>query len=320
MSITYAERAEVGGLVDDRTIAMIEFGDHSSVDCNDPHRLSVGLPPLEQGATVEVWQSRDPLQRSESAGIQFVKSDALLFAALFLDEANYTDLESATHDGYRRIVKLAEEQGYPHLLRVWNYLPDINAETHGLERYQAFCIGRYQALKARPDFEHHLPAACTIGTRSPGFLIYFLASKDPGVQIENPRQTSAFHYPRRYGPKSPSFSRAVLRGWGEESHLYISGTASIVGLDTLHQRDALSQLDETLNNLDSVITHANKLTGSRLRFSLLKTYIRNSIDLVAVKERITRRFGDDVPLLILRGDICREDLLIELEGICRGGA
>ncbi len=46
-----------------------------------------------------------------------------------------------------------------------------------------------------------------MGIREGGLWLYALASRDAGLQIENPRQ----HYLRQYGPQSPSFSRAILK-------------------------------------------------------------------------------------------------------------
>jgi len=317
--ITYLDRSNADEcLAHDRVMAAIGFGTRSAIDALDPRRVSVGLPELQAPGTVEVWYSGEPLTAGESRGIFFVKNETGLFANLLLDETNYSDLAATTYEAYRRILGLVQEQGYPHVLRVWNYFPDINVKTSGLERYKAFCVGRYRALKAIPDFERKLPAACAIGTQSPGFLIYFLAAKDPGVQVENPRQISAFRYPKHYAPKSPSFSRAILKRWGNETCLYISGTSSIVGHDTWHRRDTGSQLNETLNNLDALIAHANQF-ATGMRFSLLRTYIREDEDLAAIKQQIAGRFGE-VPMLFLRGDTCRSDLLIEIEGVCIGAA
>lgn len=309
--------AEASSFVsDERTIALIAFGARSSIDPDDPRRLTVGLPSLEGGDPVELWRSHEPLESGESEGLYFSKNKVLLFAGGLADESSYPDFESAGYDLYCRILNLIETQGYPHLLRVWHYFPGINGEPGGLERYQAFCLGRYRALQGIPDFEHSLPAACAIGTCTPGFLVYFLAAKKAGLQVENPRQVSAFRYPRRYGPQSPSFSRAILKRWDSVNHLYISGTASIVGHETRHLGDTFAQLEETLNNLDALVAETNRsMVGPPVRFSLLKAYLREAVDPAAIRARIAQRLGEDIPLLLLRGDICRRNLLVEVEGL-----
>ncbi len=166
------------------------------------------------------------------------------------------------------------------------------------------------------DFEPSLPAASAIGTHSPGLLIYFLACRHPGVQIENPRQTSAFHYPQAYAPKSPSFSRSILRKEADDRYrLYVSGTAAIVGHISKHPGEVTHQVDETCENLDALLASAGERVGKRLRFRLLRVYLRETAELTPFRSKIGRRFGEDVQLLFLRGDICRPDLLVEIEGI-----
>ena len=151
-------------------------------------------------------------------------------------------------------------------------------------------------------------------------LIYALASRTPGIQVENPRQVSAFRYPPQYGPKSPSFSRAMLKDWGAGGwHLYISGTASILGHATVHANDVLAQTQETLHNLEALVETANRQTQAALRMSLLKVYVRDQTDPAVLRELIAARFGRETPTLLLQADICRRDLLVEIEGIAFGG-
>ena len=86
-------------------------------------------------------------------------------------------------------------------------------------------------------------AATAIGLPSPPdqLHVHWLATKQPGIAIENPRQVSAFAYPRDYGPVAPGFSRAMLLP-GDTPLLLISGTASIVGHASQHP-DTLALLD-----------------------------------------------------------------------------
>lgn len=139
------------------------------------------------------------------------------------------------------------------------------------------------------------------------------------MQIENPRQVSAFHYPPQYGRRSPSFSRAVLKNWGEgHEHLYISGTASIVGHASQHG-DLLPQLAETLANLEALLAEADRRAMTPLDLTLLKIYVRPNLDPAPLRDRIVRTFGANVPLLFLRADICRQELLLEIEGLATSG-
>lgn len=307
-------------LADERVMAVIGFGSNTQIDTQDPRQLTLGLSELGERSTVEVWYSEHPLQTRHTNGIYCVYNEQVLLAHLLLDEGDYPDLDSATYAAYRRIFTFIQRQGYPYLLRVWNYFSDINFDQQGLERYRAFCLGRYRVLaEEMANFEVRLPAACAIGTQAGGLLVYFLAAKVPGIQIENPRQMSAFHYPPQYGPKSPSFSRSVMMDWGRaERHLYISGTASIVGHATYHAQDPLAQAQEIQHNLEALLEHAGRYARTQFQFSLLKIYVRPGIALAALRDVITRRFNPAIPLVFLQADICRTDLLVEIEGMAIG--
>ncbi len=283
-----------------------------------PGQITVPLEPLGQ-ALIEVWRSRTPVKRGRAKDISFSCNEDVLFGHLPISECDYKSLDVAIFAAYQRLYACALDQGFPHPLRIWNFLPDINGREVNLERYQAFCQGRHRALERLATQPMQLPAASAIGTRSGNLQIYFLAAREPGIQVENPRQVSAFHYPPRYSPKSPAFSRAVVKRWHADTHLYISGTASIVGHESRHPADTLAQLDETLDNLEALVSHASRLYPFDIRsiseLSLLKLYVRTAGDHEAIVARLNERLNTAPPTLLLQGDICRRDLRLEIEGL-----
>jgi chorismate lyase/3-hydroxybenzoate synthase len=301
-------------------LATIEFGSHHRARPDeDPRRIRVPLPPLEASQVVEVWRTPLPVTTGRYKHIQYCKNEDVLFAHLRVDEQNYANLNDATFKNYLTMLEFLRQQGYPHILRVWNYFNDINRIQGEVSRYQSFCLGRYRALKNDLDFETRLPASTVIGTPTRAYLIYLLAAKAPGIQLENPRQISAFRYPKQYGPARPSFSRATLKRWGHTTHLYISGTASIVGHQSRHRGHTLAQLDEILRNLSALIDQARRhrglIIGSLSDLSLLKVYLHAPSLLPTVRQRLQTTLGFDVPVLLLQGDICRAELLLEIEGL-----
>lgn len=318
-TVFYCDDARANEWLDnERLLALVRFGEPVSTKL-DARVGAVALAELGGTATAEVWLGARPAQIGVGDGIRHASDGEVLFLQLRLDEYASDALQPLTAVAYRRLFAMARALGYPHFLRIWNYFPQINRECEGLERYRAFCAGRHQALVAElAEFEMRLPAASAIGTRGPSLQLYALAAKEPGMQIENPRQISAFHYPHQYGRRSPSFSRAVLKTWGEgREHLYISGTASIVGHASRHL-DLLPQLDETLTNLEALLAEANRLASTPLSLALLKIYVRPELDPAPLRHRIVRVFGADVPMLFLHADICRRELLVEIEGLATG--
>ncbi len=270
-------------------------------------KLSAGAGPIRRGA-VDCWPGRD-----------------LLFGALAIDEHAFrgrcrgmaTALRAATDAGYRELFECIEGAGYPHLLRMWNYLPRINAIEDGLERYRQFNIGRQEAfVAAGRSLTGALPAACALGSRDGDLRIGFLAARRPPRSLENPRQVSAFRYPPDYGPRSPIFARAVISEPAGGPLLFISGTAAIVGHRSLHPGDVVAQTRETIVNLEAMIEAANGALGRPLfrREDLdYVVYLRSGEDLHPVAAELSGWLGGGARLLLMEADICRRELLVEIE-------
>lgn len=303
---------------DAHTLLRADFSARPEQDREDPRLVRVGLDLASAPATAEHWRAARAVTHGRDGDFGWSGNDDILFAQLRVDESALADMERAAFDAYARIGAFLQQRGYPHLLRIWNYFHDIHRGAGDTERYRQFVAGRYRALATQPGFEQHLPAATAIGTREPGMLIYFIASKAPGAQIENPRQVSAFEYPAQYGPRSPSFSRATLADAGSEAYLLVSGTASIVGHASQHAGDAKAQLVEIARNLKALQLRAQRQRGGTTEWvpALLKLYLRDPAQLPQLRECLREQFGD-APLLCLEGDICRSDLLVEIEAVYR---
>lgn len=275
----------------------------------------------------EIWHSGiEDCRSGEFAGIRFRIDDNVLYGVIDLDEADYgkhehdaAPLRRATEDAYRRIFTLLDREGRPHLWRVWNYLADINGEQAGLERYRHFNIGRHEAFVGCGRLTRgNVPAACALGTTRGPLTIAFMAGRTAATPIENPRQVSAYHYPDRYGPRSPTFSRAVFAQLPGQELLFISGTASIVGHQTLHVGDVAGQTRETLTNIAALVEAANaqaRTTSYSLAELSLRAYVRRAEDYPIVQEIVARQVGDDAPVVYVQADICRDDLLVEIEAM-----
>ena len=275
------------------------------------------------GQVVEVWRGRSDATDGTVGTTRYRHNGEILFATVSAAAADdgIDALGAATYAAYRSLLAALHVSGYPHLLRVWNSIPGINVDDGGLERYRRFNLHRFKAYdEAKCPTETGAPAACALGSFGGPLVLYCLASKTPPEPIENPRQTSAYRYPQQYGPRAPSFSRAALwRGAGGDSDvLFVSGTASIVGHQTQHHGDAVAQTHETLNNLESIVTQATRHDAQGISTLLdlrLKAYVRHPADLSAVRRTLVERGIDADAVLYLHADICRADLLVEIEAI-----
>lgn len=265
----------------------------------------------------------DTVRAGQHAGLAWRRCGDLLFGVIAIDDGGVapapsdTPLRQAAYDAYARIFRLLDDQGLPHLWRLWNYMADINGESHGLERYRQFNMGRGDAFEAGArSVVGRVPAACALGVASGPLTVAFLAGPTPIVAVENPRQVSAFLYPDRYGPRSPTFSRAALAHPPGQELLFVSGTASIVGHETVHPGDVRAQTVESLDNIAAVLAAASARarTGPYAPGDLgYRAYVRYAADLDVVREAVVQRLGG-APVSYVQADVCRADLLVEIEG------
>lgn len=290
-------------------------------------RVHVAMPCLDgREAVCELFRSDAFVTDGQLGEVRYCHDGSILFGMLTIAEDDMPSsgappLQAATYRAYSDIFKVLDATGYDSIFRFWNYMAGINVHSHGLERYRQFNSGRQEAF-ARPGSvgKGTIPAACALGFENGPLTVAFLAGKGNTIAIENPRQVSAYRYPPQYGPRSPLFSRATLADADDAELLFLSGTASIIGHETLHAGDVLKQTRETLVNIEAVLNEANKRAKRShfdLRSMLYTVYVRNAADVATIREELERAVGPGLHAVYLRADICRQDLLLEIEAVSK---
>jgi chorismate lyase / 3-hydroxybenzoate synthase len=280
--------------------------------------IDVPNPVLDGAPWMEIWGTPARAARFRRGDLAWAEDGRMLFGCRCRRVRD--DIETDALETYRELLALLDERGYPGLQRVWNYVPRINADQRGVECYKRFNVGRARGFEERfgAPAERHFSAASAVGAVDDTLIVCFAAGREPGTHLENPRQISAPRYPPDYGPRSPSFTRGTCapESWGRT--LFLSGTGSIVGHETRHRGDPLGQLEESLHNIEALLEGAVERGGRRhdvVRFGLLKTYVRSQEHFPAIREALARRLHPSTPALYLQADLCRSDLLVEIEGV-----
>jgi enamine deaminase RidA (YjgF/YER057c/UK114 family) len=108
---------------------------------------------------------------------------------------------------------------------------------------------------------------------------------------------------------------------GSYAMIFISGTASITAAETRHLGDAAAQAGETLDNIAALISEENLARhglpglGTTLAgMGLARVYIKRKEDYSRVRAICEERLGE-LPTIYAVADVCRPDLLVEIEGM-----
>lgn len=310
-------------------MGVVEYrSERSALNCSikeDIPFLSIHMDPFEGDSHVEIWTSDRPVTYGRVGNFNFAVDGENIFSTGSFEEYN-EDLDILGEKIYNELFKDIYALHYYYPYRMWNYFPCINRnDKNGLERYRAFCYGRAVSFTNNCNFleTKRFPAATGIGSMSGNISTYFISSLIPNHKhIENPRQVPAYKYPVQYGPKPPSFARATYYKRGHNNFdIYISGTASVIGHKSIHIDDAENQCNTTLDNIEVLISEENlQAYGIEENLSLkdvdcIKVYIRRESDFPIIKKICEQRFSPEASIIYIRADICREDLLVEIEGI-----
>lgn len=130
--------------------------------------------------------------------------------------------------------------------------------------------------------------------------------------IDNKLQVAAHAYSEqvleeaRQKKTTPKFERAKSMTFRERRLVYISGTAAIRGEESLKGVGLERQLQITMENIAQLIGDA--------RLVMLRVYLKNESDYEEARRGL-ESYGLNIPVSYLRAGVCREELLIEIEGI-----
>jgi enamine deaminase RidA (YjgF/YER057c/UK114 family) len=249
------------------------------------------------------------------------------------------DTRRAAENAFELMKGLLEKEGMTldNIVRQWNYIGDILAINGGLQNYQVFNEVRNEYY-SRYRKSTGYPAATGVGMKHGGVILDFCAV-EPGhsfriMPVDNPNQVNAYNYSEQVlvGKKNkdgqvkhaPQFERALLLADNDEVVLHISGTASIIGQKTMGKGDVAEQTIVTLENIKKLMDHErlNQLIPGSFpyhgKYSLFRVYIKKQEDIKIVRKICFEHFPQ-LPASYIEADICRDDLLMEIEAEAEPG-
>jgi chorismate lyase/3-hydroxybenzoate synthase len=287
-----------------------------------PGVVSIGLDPIEGGDHFECWWYQGDVDHKMVGNARISQCADYAIVMIQVADSAPQDFRVRAHDAYQELLDVALRSGHPHLAKIWNYFPGINDGEDDREKYRQFSIGRAEAFESFGIVDASVPTGTAVGcTRDSGLTIVALTSRYSLLSAENPRQVSAFKYPRQYGPRSPKFSRGGCVPTESHDLLVLSGTAAIIGHESVYPYDVSLQTAETLRNLGHLCEAITELSSEGPQFVLdencvLRVYLRDPDDKDCVARQLTELLGSiESNTIFLHADICRRELMVEIDGI-----
>lgn len=215
---------------------------------------------------------------------------------------------------------------YGDVQRTWIYLSNI------LDWYNEFNLARnhaYGELGLMPQsgdtrpVAFALPASTGIQGDNPLAAACVMdvlaqagapAARMPVRRMTNLRQKDAF----RYGA---AFSRGVAIHEKDYTQIQISGTAAIdeSGV-SLFPNDMRGQVERTLDNIQALLAQEDATLHDIVSATV---FLKRASDEIVVRQILAERGLMDFPGICVRADVCRDDLLFEVDGVAalsRNGA
>jgi chorismate lyase/3-hydroxybenzoate synthase len=283
--------------------------------------VGTGLDPISREDTYECWWYRGDVDYTSCGNARIAHCEDYAVTVLQWPDSAPEVFRVNTYNAYHELMRAVGETEHQHLVKIWNYFGGINEGQGDREKYRQFSIGRAGVFEELGILDATIPTGTAIGNvKSAGMSIIALTSKHDLLSAENPRQVSAFRYPRQYGPKSPKFSRGGCVLAGSDNLFVISGTAAIIGHESVHPYDVGLQTAETLENLDHLCKAISDLRGAGPRLALdnkcvLRVYLRDADDLNLVAGQLQELLGSIASnVVFLNANICRRELMVEIDG------
>ncbi len=247
-----------------------------------------------------------------------------------------------TQDAFFKLFQALEkaDASFRDVTRIWFYQHDITENEitsagETVERYRELNRSRTDLFEdmehsgqmpVLPDGRTCYPPSTGIGMSDDQLIVgcTALQSERDDIQLiplENPNQTAAFDYARHFSAKSPKFSRAMAMLADHYTTIWISGTASILDSESVHLGDIEKQTEQTIDNIEALMSsenfkrHGIDRAGAGLSdLARVRIYVKRQEDYALCRAVCERRFGA-VPSIYVLADVCRSELLVEIEGV-----
>lgn len=257
-----------------------------------------------------------------------------LFLGGVIADVLHQSIREQSDDVFAHINRVLQKEQIPvsAIVRQWNYIEKITEyDVSGHQHYQDFNDAR-SLFYENVEWKTGYPAATGIGTQWGGIMIDMdvLLCEDETVLVvgvDNPLQVAAHAYSQNVllgetvlqQKTTPKFERAKAVWKEDHGFIYISGTAAIRGELSLDGVGIEEQTLTTLENIEYLVSAENlKHTGVPVIMDSelinFRVYVKHWEDLEKARKVVEMRYPN-LPVIYTLTDVCRSELLIEIEGM-----
>jgi enamine deaminase RidA (YjgF/YER057c/UK114 family) len=240
------------------------------------------------------------------------KNYSLLFTA------NHTSDDAGDAYGQTRTIfdslnSLVERHGMNLLgngIRTWVFVRDLDNHYQDMVRARRECF----AAHGLTDQTRYLASTGIEGMSfAPEKIVSVDALSVGGLVAGQVVRMEALSHMRPTILYGVTFERGLRVRFGDRSHLYVSGTASInTEGEVVHEGDADLQARRAIENVRALL-EAQSATLDDLAYVIV--YVRNGHDRRQVEKALAEELGNQVPLVLAEAAVCRPAWLMELEGM-----
>ena len=274
----------------------------------------VGQPPAGKSRiALEAWHWQNisgKLRNDNTLTVNMENYQPCWFSCDTLSSSGSYDQTAEEFDSLKSFLASRNANVADHTVRTWLYCRDVDNNYAGLVQAR----NHFFAANGLTGDTHFIAST---GIEGQSLYSKRLVKMDsinyPGLQ---PGQMFYLCAPDMLSPTAiygVSFERGTQLLFGDRSHIFISGTASIDHKGkVLHLYDVVKQ---THRMLDNILALLEKAHATEKNIKLATLYLRDIADAQAVQQVIFERFGDSLPLVTVKAPVCRPEWLVEMECI-----
>lgn len=195
--------------------------------------------------------------------------------------------------------------------RTWLYVNDID------NHYADVVNGRNDVFDREKLTEqtHYIASTGIFGyTGKRGVNVMLDTYSIKGLNVEQTQYLYALSNLNRTSEYGVRFERGVAIKYGDRTHAFISGTASIDNMgNILYPNDIKKQTQRMWENVEALLAEVDMHLDEDV--AMMTVYLRDMADYNIVKVLFEKRFPNR-PKAIVLAPVCRPGWLIEMECIC----